>query len=42
MIKATHIYKSFDDVEVLKDISFVFEEGKTNLISFSMVESLGK
>ena len=32
MIKATHIYKSFDDVEVLKDINFVFEGGKTNLI----------
>lgn len=32
MIKATDIYKSFDDTEVLKGISVTFEKGKTNLI----------
>ena len=32
MIEARHIYKSFEDKEVLHDISTVFEEGKTNLI----------
>ena len=32
MIEAKHIYKSFDDKEVLHDISTVFEDGKTNLI----------
>lgn len=32
MIEADHIYKSFDEKEVLKDISTVFENGKTNLI----------
>ena len=32
MIEAKHIYKSFDDIEVLHDISTVFEDGKTNLI----------
>jgi phospholipid/cholesterol/gamma-HCH transport system ATP-binding protein len=32
MIEITHLYKSFDDREVLKDISTVFEDGKTNLI----------
>ncbi len=32
MIEARNIYKSFGDNEVLKDISFVFEDGKTNLI----------
>jgi phospholipid/cholesterol/gamma-HCH transport system ATP-binding protein len=32
MIEVRHIYKSFDDKEVLKDISAVFEDGKTNLI----------
>ena len=32
MIEARHIYKSFDDKEVLHDISTVFEDGKTNLI----------
>ena len=32
MIKASNIYKSFGDHEVLKDISFTFEQGKTNLI----------
>lgn len=32
MIELKNIYKSFDDKEVLKDISTVFENGKTNLI----------
>jgi len=32
MISAKHIYKSFGDHEVLKDVSFEFEKGKTNLI----------
>ena len=32
MIEVRNLYKSFDDVEVLKDISTVFEDGKTNLI----------
>ncbi|MCF8371713.1 MAG: ATP-binding cassette domain-containing protein [Bacteroidales bacterium] len=32
MIEVRNIYKSFDEVEVLKDISVVFEQGKTNLI----------
>ena len=32
MISAKHIYKSFGDHEVLKDVSFNFEKGKTNLI----------
>ncbi len=32
MISARHIYKSFRDHEVLKDVSFDFEKGKTNLI----------
>jgi len=32
MISAEHISKSFGDREVLKDISAVFEPGKTNLI----------
>ena len=32
MIEARHIFKSFDDKEVLHDISTVFEDGKTNLI----------
>ena len=32
MIKASNIFKSFGDQEVLKDIGFTFEEGKTNLI----------
>ena len=32
MIEARHIYKSFEDKEVLHDISTVFEGGKTNLI----------
>ena len=32
MIEIKNLYKSFDDREVLKDISTVFEDGKTNLI----------
>jgi phospholipid/cholesterol/gamma-HCH transport system ATP-binding protein len=32
MIKVRHLYKSFEEKEVLKDISAVFEQGKTNLI----------
>ena len=32
MIEVKNLYKSFDDIEVLKDISTVFEDGKTNLI----------
>jgi phospholipid/cholesterol/gamma-HCH transport system ATP-binding protein len=32
MIKVNHIYKSFEDKDVLKDISTVFDKGKTNLI----------
>ncbi|GAB4314970.1 MAG: ABC transporter ATP-binding protein [Bacteroidales bacterium] len=32
MIEAKNIYKSFGDKEVLKDVSMVFEKGKTNLI----------
>ncbi|MBR5655254.1 MAG: ATP-binding cassette domain-containing protein [Prevotella sp.] len=32
MIEVCHLYKSFEDKEVLKDISTVFEDGKTNLI----------
>lgn len=32
MILAQHIYKSFEDIEVLKDISIEFETGKCNLI----------
>ena len=32
MIKIEGIYKSFEDLEVLKGIDFVFEPGKTNLI----------
>ena len=32
MIEVKHLYKSFDDKEVLKDISTTFEDGKTNLI----------
>ena len=32
MIEVKNLYKSFDEVEVLKDISTVFEDGKTNLI----------
>ncbi len=32
MIEVKHLYKSFDDKEVLNDISATFESGKTNLI----------
>ena len=32
MIEIKHLYKSFGDKEVLKDINTVFEDGKTNLI----------
>ncbi|HAW50801.1 MAG TPA: ABC transporter ATP-binding protein [Flavobacteriales bacterium] len=32
MIEVRHISKSFADKEVLKDISFVFERGKNNLV----------
>lgn len=32
MIRVEHIYKSFGDNEVLKDIDLLFEPGKTNLI----------
>ena len=32
MIEVQHIYKSFGNKEVLKDISTTFEDGKTNLI----------
>lgn len=32
MIEVRHLYKSFEEKDVLKDISAVFEKGKTNLI----------
>ena len=32
MIEVKNLYKSFGDIKVLKDISTVFEDGKTNLI----------
>ncbi|MEN0045749.1 MAG: ATP-binding cassette domain-containing protein [Bacteroidota bacterium] len=32
MIRAENVYKSFGDVEVLKDINIIFEAGKCNLI----------
>ncbi|MDR0613657.1 MAG: ABC transporter ATP-binding protein [Dysgonamonadaceae bacterium] len=32
MIEVRHLYKSFEEKEVLKDISTLFEKGKTNLI----------
>jgi len=32
MIEVKHLYKAFDGIDVLKDISAVFENGKTNLI----------
>ncbi len=32
MIQLKHLYKSFEDKDVLKDINAVFEDGKTNLI----------
>lgn len=32
MIEVKHLYKAFDDKEVLTDINAIFENGKTNLI----------
>ena len=32
MIEVRNVYKSFNGKEVLKNISFTFEAGKTNLI----------
>ena len=32
MIEIKNLYKSFEDKDVLKDINFTFEDGKTNLI----------
>ncbi|MDR2692061.1 MAG: ATP-binding cassette domain-containing protein [Dysgonamonadaceae bacterium] len=32
MIEVRHLHKSFEDKEVLKDVSTLFEKGKTNLI----------
>ena len=32
MIEVKDLYKRFDDKEVLKGISTIFEDGKTNLI----------
>jgi len=32
MIEIQHLYKSFEDKDVLKDINAMFEDGKTNLI----------
>ena len=32
MIEVRHLYKSFEDKDVLKDINAIFEEGITNLI----------
>ena len=32
MIEIKHLYKSFEDKEVLHDINAMFENGKTNLI----------
>ena len=32
MIRAEHIFKSFGEQQVLEDINFTFEAGKTNLI----------
>ncbi len=32
MIRVNHLFKSFEEVAVLKDISTTFEQGKTNLI----------
>ena len=32
MIEVKHLYKSFGEKEVLKDVNAVFEDGKTNLI----------
>ena len=32
MIKIEHLYKSFEDKEVLKDINATFRDGEVNLI----------
>ena len=32
MIELQHLYKSFEDKDVLKNITTTFENGKTNLI----------
>lgn len=32
MIEVKHLYKSFEEKDVLKDINTIFEDGKTNLI----------
>tara|TARA_B110000003_G_C16647444_1_gene532685 strand:+ start:3238 stop:3993 length:756 start_codon:yes stop_codon:yes gene_type:complete len=32
MIEISNIFKSFSDNEILKDLSFIFEKGKTNLV----------
>ena len=32
MITVNNIYKSFDDIKIINDISTVFDKGKTNLI----------
>ena len=32
MIKVEHLYKSFDGVQVLKDINVEYEPGKCNMI----------
>src|SRR3712207_3283588 len=32
MIEVRHLYKAFEDKEVLKDVNIVFESGKVNLI----------
>ena len=32
MIEVRHLFKSFEDKDVLKDINTIFEDGKTNLI----------
>ena len=32
MIKVEHLYKSFDGVQILKDISLEYESGKCNMI----------
>ena len=35
MIKVEEISKSFDGVEILKEISTVFDKGKTNPVSYT-------
>ena len=32
MIEVQHLYKSFDDRDILKDINMTFRDGQTNLI----------